>query len=537
MSLIGSRKADPHSSGTAAWLAIAIALLAGACAFCAHGKAASAPATPVTIVFSTALVGNLEPCGCSADQLGSVARASAAIDQIRKEGHPVLVLDGGDRFFASATSEPDPMVTAQHRLQAEAMLKATELMRYDALALGQRDAWAAASLLAQSPVPVLDTGTPKPFTKPSVLLASSGIPVGVFAVGSEPDAGSVVRARAAELKGQGARVLVLLAYRTFEDARALLPVAREAGVSVVLAGRADEPETHDSAELADSQPPLFTVRARGEVLLRIDLLAGGEPDAPFEKIPGQGERQAELDALQGRIEQLRKDAIALSPLDPMAKLKTEKLLDLEGRRSRLAAAPPPRFPPGRNTFTYAFVPLAPTLQKDPRVDALIDEYTKQVGTQNLAYAKEHPRSCPAAAPGQASYVGDQACVDCHQEAYDFWKTTPHAHAYESLVKRHKQYDTSCIGCHVVGYEKPGGACDIAQTNGREAVQCESCHGAGSLHSEEGDAQFIALKVPEKQCRTCHDPENSPHFNDATYRPQIVGPGHGQPGVKPKKKKA
>jgi len=515
-------------------LLILTSLMGTACAFCAHHSASATEPPPLTIVFSTALVGHLEPCGCSPDQRGGVPHAASTIATIRGEGHPVIVIDGGDRFFPATTPPDDPMVAAQQRLQADAMVQATKLMHYDAVVLGLRDAWAGA-FFAASGVPLLDTGTTaQPFTHPTTLLNENGLQVGVFSVGSEPDAGEIVRSRALALKSQGAKVLVLVAYRTFEEAKALLPVAHDAGVSLMLAGRADEPETHDSAQLADTNPPIFTVRARGETLLRIDLLAGGEPETAFTKIAGQGEREAELNALQGRIDVLRKDAIALSPLDPMSKLKTQKLLELEGRKAKLAEAPPPRFPPGRNVFTYAYVEMSPTLPSDPAVKAVVDEYSVQVSTKNLAYAKAHPKQCPRAKPGEAEYVGQEKCIDCHQEAFDFWKTTPHAHAYESLLKRHRQYDTACIACHVVGYEKPGGTCDIAQTAGRENVQCESCHGAGSLHAEEGDDKLIAQKVPERQCLTCHDPENSPHFNDATYRPQVLGPGHGAPLPQAKK---
>jgi len=94
-----------------------------------------------------------------------------------------------------------------------------------------------------------------------------------------------------------------------------------------LAGRAEEPETHESGVLADTTPPLFTVRARGEELLRIDLLPAGQPAIPFQKIAGQAEREADLNAMQARIDGLRKEAIALSPLDPMSKLKTDKALE------------------------------------------------------------------------------------------------------------------------------------------------------------------------------------------------------------------
>ena len=37
------------------------------------------------------------------------------------------------------------------------------------------------------------------------------------------------------------------------------------------------------------------------------------------------------------------------------------------------------------------------------------------------------------------------------------------------------------------------------------------------------------------CIRCHEAENSPHFDDARYRPFIVGPGHGEtlaPGESP-----
>lgn len=513
-----------------------VGLLGSACAFCAHqSQPAAGPPVPVTLLFSTALVGHLEPCGCSADQLGGLDKAASVISDIRKEGQAVVLVDGGDRFFPSATASTDPMVAAQHRLQADAMARATALMKYDAVVLGLRDAWAGAEFFGGLPVPLLDTGsTGQSFTKTSLVVNAGGVPVGLFAVGDEPDAGEIIRSRAQGLKAQGVRLTVLLAYRSFEKAKALLPVAREVGVALVLAGRADDPETHDSAELGDSQPPLLTVKARGEALLRVDLFPGGETGAPFLKIAGQAERRKEIDALQGRIDQLRKDAIALSPLDPMARLKTDKLLALEARKSQLAAAPPPKFPPGSNVLTYSFIPVSPKLAPDASLKAVIEGYDTQVATRNFAYAKEHPKECPRPRDGEASYSGDATCIDCHEEAVAFWKTTPHAKAFDSLVKRGKQYDTACIGCHVVGYQQPGGTCDIAQTAGREAVQCESCHGPGSTHVEAGSKGGIALQVPEKTCRKCHDPENSPHFNDTTYRPQILGPGHGMPMAAKKK---
>ena len=60
--------------------------------------------------------------------------------------------------------------------------------------------------------------------------------------------------------------------------------------------------------------------------------------------------------------------------------------------------------------------------------------------------------------------------------------------------------------------------------------CESCHGPGSLHVENPSPDTITGKPGEKVCVTCHNPENSPHFDFATYLPRVLGPGHGQPAA-------
>jgi predicted CXXCH cytochrome family protein len=59
------------------------------------------------------------------------------------------------------------------------------------------------------------------------------------------------------------------------------------------------------------------------------------------------------------------------------------------------------------------------------------------------------------------------------------------------------------------------------------VGCESCHGPGSLHAEDPTPKNIVRSPGRELCVTCHNPENSPHFDFATYLPRVLGPGHGQ----------
>ena len=84
--------------------------------------------------------------------------------------------------------------------------------------------------------------------------------------------------------------------------------------------------------------------------------------------------------------------------------------------------------------------------------------------------------CPTIAG--ASYVGDQSCLDCHEEVVAGFKKTIHGRIADF---------------EVVGLSKG----------------CESCHGPGSIHAEDGDpASIISFKDISKGeasavCLKCH----------------------------------
>ncbi len=516
--------------------------LALSAAMCAKKPAASPTAAPpkpnrtFTLVVTSSVLGNLEPCGCSRDQRGGIAHAAAAIDAIRKEGQPVIVVDGGDRFFPSAKTPADPLAAGAEDLQARAMVQATRAMRYVALVLGARDA-AHPSFFAGPKLPLLvgEDAMRQRIPHAAVWIVrriGSGPKspkLGLLPLGAGANAPELLATRARQMREAGATVIAAFVDRTFEDAKRLLPAAKAAGVSFVFATRSDDPETGHSAALTGTAPALFAVAPRGQEILRLDVSPGGPQGALFVEVAGAGERTQTLEVLKQRIALLRSELQGASPTDPLTKLKTDKLLALEGRRARLAASPPPPLPVNENAYAYSFVAMTPTLPKSPAVQAVIDQFHRDAAAASLAYLRAHPRPCPRARPGEATYVGAGRCASCHPAAFSVWKKTAHARAYQALVERGRQFDVACIGCHVVGYEKPGGACSIAEVKGRENVQCESCHGPGSLHAKTGDPKLIATRVSEATCRACHDPVNSPHFNFHTYLPQILGPGHGQPG--------
>jgi hypothetical protein len=106
----------------------------------------------------------------------------------------------------------------------------------------------------------------------------------------------------------------------------------------------------------------------------------------------------------------------------------------------------------------------------------------------------------AGAAAAADFVGAESCKACHPEAYQAWKQSKHARAYEALSPQ-QQKDARCISCHSPG---PG-------EQGTAGVTCETCHGGGQFYAssyvmkDSELARLVGLVDPsEKGCRTCHD---------------------------------
>jgi hypothetical protein len=124
-------------------------------------------------------------------------------------------------------------------------------------------------------------------------------------------------------------------------------------------------------------------------------------------------------------------------------------------------------------------------------------------------------------------VGSRTCAACHTEAYHWWLGTRHARAYQSLQKRGRELDLDCIGCHVTGFDQPGGA-RIGQLSELKAVGCESCHGPGGAHVDNPQPPHRALSraTPEPVCLRCHDAEHSDDFRYLEKQALLRAPGHG-----------
>lgn len=166
----------------------------------------------------------------------------------------------------------------------------------------------------------------------------------------------------------------------------------------------------------------------------------------------------------------------------------------------------------------AFIPDDPEARDT--VTSAHDEFTAQQSEAAKELSSLPPTSPPPMLSRQASaYVGADSCAACHAEEFQIWEKTPHAHAMATLEQKNQQFDTECVGCHVVGFQK-GGFDSLVTTPQLANVQCESCHGPGRSHVDSANKKGYGFMPTPVGCVQCHTQPNSPDFNFETYWPPV-----------------
>jgi len=258
---------------------------------------------------------------------------------------------------------------------------------------------------------------------------------------------------------------------------------------------------------------------------RIDfVLRGGGPLADAGGPDAAAMRRVEIDAALARLdEELKRWSTAGGGGDPAfvaAKQRERAALETEKKDLDRPWTPPV----AGSYFTNRLIPLRRSLPRDEKTAAAMRKLDAEVAAINLRNA---PPPAPRE-PGRPFYVGDTKCGPCHKAALAFWKGTVHASAWETLVEVGKQNDYKCTSCHVTGYGQVGGS-SLGHTKGLQDVQCEVCHGPGSIHvAEKGleEPASVHNQTPASTCTTCHTEQHSDTFQYEAYLRDILGPGHG-----------
>jgi cytochrome c5 len=390
-----------------------------------------------------------------------------------------------------------------------------------------------------SPTGAAGAGTGAGIAGPFRLIDVGGAKAGVLAVIapgavagiSLSDPVAAGKQAVAQLRGQGAQVVIGLIQA--ENKKDAVKLVRDiGGIDLAIAGlglEAPEPERTESEPQKVGDGWLVVPANRGQIVARFEVTLRGP--GPLADAIGPGAAAARLAVLDRQLAALDADLKAFASdktADPaFVARKQQERAERAAERDRLKAHPLV-VPPHGSYFTLEQVRIHKALACNTAVQDAISAFFRQSGEANVKAAAKIAVSPPAR--GQASYTGTESCADCHDDQVKFWKKTVHATAWQTLVDRGQQFDLDCIGCHVTGWDKPGGS-NLGHNDPLRDVQCETCHGPGSIHVARGGKEkpFAIQRGPDdKLCASqCHTREHSDTFQLEAYLRDVIGPGHGE----------
>ena len=504
--------------------------------------AAPAAAPTVRLYITSTMAGALEPCGCSKDQLGGIDHLAAWVKDQQKAAPASLFVGAGPMLYLEPKLRSGD--ASQDTWKAEAIAGAFKALGMAAWAPGYND-WAGGAEALQkcresSGAALLAGNLPG---HPGTLVREvSGVKVGIIGVsdpvdrtGAYPDgltpgaALDAMKAGIAAVKQQGARIFVGLAAMPRGAALRLADNVPELHVLVV--GKPIESgEGNDAPKapvLAGNTLVVETANHLQTVGV-VDLHVRGDASAPIVFADAGGVSRAdELLNLSSRIRDLE------ARINSWERDKTVKPEDLAARKADLdklraekAKVEAQQVSVKGSFFRYASVEVRDKMGTEDAVRAAMLGYYKRVNEHNkVAYADRKPAPVES---GKATYIGVDACTDCHDDARKVWDKTSHATAYPTLQRDFKEYNLDCVSCHVTGYDKPGGS-TVTHNEKLKNVQCETCHGPGSLHARDPSNKALITASPQPgTCLTCHHPPHVEGFDPKEKMKLILGPGHGLP---------
>ncbi len=220
------------------------------------------------------------PCSCAIEPDGGISRRAAFIKEERRKNPDILLLDSGS--FVAGGALDDYSQNAQLDMERTRInLKAVQLMRYDALALGDNEFNFGERFLADTVPPDFPAilscniagrnypgaaAAPAPdFVRPYIIKEISGVKIGIMgvtppqAVHKAPgvkilDPKQAIARHVAELREQKADIIILLSrLGEQEDQRLQMDVP---GIDLLIGGSS----SHDKEQVRITGPGRFLLR-------------------------------------------------------------------------------------------------------------------------------------------------------------------------------------------------------------------------------------------------------------------------------------
>jgi 2',3'-cyclic-nucleotide 2'-phosphodiesterase (5'-nucleotidase family) len=439
----------------------------------------------IVVFYSSTVHGNLEVCGCPIHPLGGVARRMGYINAFKRRSPDAATLQVDAGFIFGDETNAAGELREDIRLMNDWIVRANDVMGLDVVNLGFRDLRYAGMLLNPA-----TSWTGKPKAEKSALISSNIKPTDSSRVAPAP---YVIKTVTAKRLPQAVRVAFIGVSDTAPEEQAAAVKASGLTISDPLpAVKAALAEVHDKADV--------TVVVGFLSLPTVNRLARQNDDLDI--IINTDERGLVPDPRQ-----INNSLVVYAAKETKHLGELRFYVDNEGVVDR---------------FTARYVELDEVITDDPQLLSITKQARKEIDVLQNRLAEEEAKAFAAANANQASpYATSTACAQCHKTEFDIWQKSLHSHAFAALETKQRLYDAACIGCHSLGFQKPGGFVNIKATPQLANVHCESCHGPGAEHVAKPTVGSYKTPPKNESCLICHDRENSPDFDFAKYWPVIA----------------
>lgn len=430
--------------------------------------------------------------------MGGLPRRATYIAQEKATEPESLILDSGNFVTDRPLAEPSlDAVNARTRL----LLGAMERMGYAAAAIGEKDlnlgldrllTFSGATRVRFLSANLTDDKG-KTWFDPYLVARVGGISVGIIGLTGTPS-----DSRLLEQRAPGARIADPL-----QAARKTVKEIREkCGLVVVLSNIGYSRDL----ELASSVPGIDIIVSggtkrfmrrpliQGRTLITSGYYEGRAVGRLAVQVDGPGKGWISKEEIQFMDKQISEAEAGAGT--PEGKAKHDALLEKRSAVRELTVYEPD------------MVNLDPSYPDDPQVVGMISDYRKEL--KSTAAGSAAPAGFQDAQ--QVRYTGAEACGRCHEARYRFWQTTPHSEAFGALAPKEAEADPDCIGCHVTGYMRRTGYWPKAPREDLRGVQCEACHGVGSLHIQDPQLYSLLHLPAAPQCMDCHTQNQDEDFD-------------------------
>ena len=372
----------------------------------------------VTLVATAEVKGTPEPCGCTSDPLGDVARVAT-------------LAKGGLWVDAGSLSYNREELSAERRPQADATAAAlAHIYGRARVGLGAEDMPAGAGKMKPPRQACNVRGMSLEAPRVETI---DGVKIGVFGVvtparvkpaaAGEPVAAA--KKAVAELRKKGAAVVVALCGMDRTETRALIKAVPGIQFAVVGAEVGDgmaEPEASRGrwCRVDDGAGDL----ARYAVSYRSSAVSGRAARALRGRSSAQARRAKRRTSASRRCRRSWRSGRRI-------RRRTRRSWRRGRRSSTSSSASGARCKADRSRrrrratgFRTSWRRCAHVIARDHEVADELRKLAQKIGRANVAAAKE--QAAPPAEPGAPNYVGIAACAKCHKPAVEFWKKTVHA---------------------------------------------------------------------------------------------------------------